>query len=265
MIKTAAEMHQALRKRAYAGVILYQGPSLLDGAPIVAIATCFKRSRNSKTGSMIQSYIIRSDVDPLKALRLGLDSSVCGFCPQRPKLGGACYVQVGRSVASVFRTFERKRYAAPGIDYDTKILPELFEDRIFRIGSYGDPTAIPFQVWRRATLKVRAHPGYTHQWKDQRFQAFKLLCMASVETEAQHLEATAMGWRTFRVRLLSEPKLVSEVICGASHEAGRKTTCDKCKACSGTSAKAKASIVIINHGPTKNRYAAVRARLALAA
>jgi hypothetical protein len=262
MIKTALDMHRALRKRAYAGVILWQGASLLDGAPVVAIATCFRRSRNSKTGSMIQSYIIRSDVDPVKALKLGLDSSVCGMCPQRPKLGGACYVQVGRSVASIFRAFERKRYAAPGIDYDPRIIPELFAGLVFRLGSYGDPAAIPFQVWRACTLKSAGHAGYTHQWRNPAFKAFRSLCMASADTEHDHGAALATGWRTFRVRLLSQAKLVGEVVCPASKEAGHKTTCGSCKACGGTSAKARASIVIAAHGPFATRFAAVQSRLA---
>jgi hypothetical protein len=261
MIKTAADMHRALRKRAYAGVILWQGASLLDGAPIVAIATCIARSRNVKTGHMVQSYIIRSDVNPLKALKLGFDASVCGMCPQRPKLGGACYVQVARSVASIFRAFERGRYARPGVDYDCKLLPDLFEGLVFRLGSYGDPAAIPFQVWRSCTLKSAGHAGYTHQWRNPAFKALKSLCMASADTEQDHKEAIAAGWRTFRVRLLSQPKLVNEVICPASKEAGHKTTCSSCKACGGTSAKARASIVIAAHGRFAARFAAVQSRL----
>ena len=38
------------------GRILYEGPSMLDGAPIVVIATGFaERTANAKTGSMIQT------------------------------------------------------------------------------------------------------------------------------------------------------------------------------------------------------------------
>ena len=38
------------------GVILYEGPSMLDGAPIVVIATGIRTgSTNVKTGAMIQT------------------------------------------------------------------------------------------------------------------------------------------------------------------------------------------------------------------
>ena len=45
------------------GFIIYQGPSLLDGKPIVAIATT--ASRNVKTGSMVSIWIMRQDIDPV--------------------------------------------------------------------------------------------------------------------------------------------------------------------------------------------------------
>src|SRR3546814_4866747 len=44
-----------------AGVILYEGPSKLDGKPIAVIASGLaKASRNTKTGAMVQTYIIRT-------------------------------------------------------------------------------------------------------------------------------------------------------------------------------------------------------------
>jgi hypothetical protein len=77
MIKTAADMIRALRKGTFTGVILYRGPSMLDGAPIVVIANRITdASTNSKTGAMVQTFIVRADADPMTALREGLDSSV---------------------------------------------------------------------------------------------------------------------------------------------------------------------------------------------
>ena len=65
------------------GFIFYQGPSQIDGAPIVGIAVL--RSKNDKTGDMVQTYILRSDMTPLVALATGADSSICGACPHRPR------------------------------------------------------------------------------------------------------------------------------------------------------------------------------------
>jgi len=64
------------------GRVLYEGPSMLDGAPIVVIATGFaERSGNAKTGSMIQTWILRADVPPHHAFSSEDGASVCGDCP----------------------------------------------------------------------------------------------------------------------------------------------------------------------------------------
>lgn len=256
MIKTTQDMIKALKRGTYCGVILYQGPSLIDGAPIVVIANrIVADSNNAKTGAMVQTFIIRQDMRPLDAARLGYDYSICGHCPHRPSNAGSCYVNIGRSVESVFGAYQRGRYAVLHVDYDVSLLPDLFADSIFRLGSYGDPAAAPFRVWQHATRLVRARNGYTHQWRD--FPAFSSLCMASVDSEAQAVEARSSGWRTFRVRAVGAPLMSgAEVVCPASEEAGKRTTCSECRACGGTSAKARASITIIAHGATSKRFAA---------
>ena len=69
------------------GVVLYRGPSLLDGKPIVCIATGLRSpSGNPKTGPMVQTWIMREDVAPHTAQKSGEDSSVCGDCALRPLL-----------------------------------------------------------------------------------------------------------------------------------------------------------------------------------
>ena len=66
------------------GVILYEGPSLIDGAPIVVIATGLKKpSKNAKTADMVQTWILRKDIHPKYAVRSGDDVSICGQCPHR--------------------------------------------------------------------------------------------------------------------------------------------------------------------------------------
>ena len=57
-----------MTKQLRAGII-YQGPSLLDGLPIVAIATY--SDKNTKTGKVLQTYIMRSDISPLDASKTG--------------------------------------------------------------------------------------------------------------------------------------------------------------------------------------------------
>ena len=249
MIQSGKDMRAAIRRNQFVGVILYDGPSAIDGAPVVVIATRIEgKSANAKTGAMVQTFVIRSDVHPMRALKDGRDESICGDCPQRPFKGGKCYVDVAKSVASVYGAYERGRYARLGVDYDPAILPELFAGKAFRLGTYGDPAAAPFQIWRAATLKAAKITGYTHQWRDPRYQAFALLCMASCETESDHLLASACGWRTFRAKRAAEAKSANEIGCPAAKENGARTSCERCGLCAGNTSASKRDIVINLHG-----------------
>ena len=231
------------------GAIIYQGPSALDGQPIVAIATGLaKSSSNVKTGNMIQVWIIRSDMKPTDANHAGADASICGACPHRGVLetvdgitrnvGRTCYVTVFQAPLSVYKTFAAGKYAASSD-------AGLFAGRNVRIGAYGDPAAVPFSVWQMFLPAADAITGYTHQWRNA--IELKAWCMASCDTVADHAAAKSDGWRTFRVRTLADPVLAREVICPASAEAGKRTTCALCRACGGASSKAKADIVIALH------------------
>jgi hypothetical protein len=118
--------------------------------------------------------------------------------------------------------------------------------------SYFNPEARRSITSATRMVYAKARNGYTHQWR--RFPEFQALCMASCDTEADHNEAKASGWRTFRVRLAYEPLARREIACPASKESGFKTTCADCRACGGLLAKAKADIAIVAHGPTARRF-----------
>jgi len=56
------------------GYIAYEGPSKIDGAPIVVIVNKINGdSKNDKTGAIVQTFIIRSDIAPMAALQTGAD------------------------------------------------------------------------------------------------------------------------------------------------------------------------------------------------
>jgi hypothetical protein len=226
------------------GLLLYSGPGELDGAPIVVIATGLKSaSANSKTGAMIQTYILRADVAPTDAIRSGEDSSICGACPHRGAGDGSgrtCYVNVGQGPLSVFRAYQRGVY--PRVtDWS------VFSHRVIRFGTYGDPAAAPVRIWKYLAALAKGRTGYTHQWRTR--PDLRDYCMASVDTEAEALEARAAGWRYFRVALPgAAARLESEAICPASAESGKKLTCSTCLACSGGGRRG--SIVIQVHGDT---------------
>ena len=219
------------------GYIIYEGPSELDGAPIIVIATGFaKPSVNTKTGDMVQTWILRADVEPHLAVKSGHDESVCGQCPLRPMLHvkapgrKPCYVRTDQGPLTVYRTYHRGRYPQAPIG--------IFLGRKVRFGSYGDPGAVPTKAWTQARREMAHNTGYTHQWRTAA-RCHAQFTMASVETPEARAEAKTMGYRTFRTKLASEPLLDGEIACPASKEAGARTTCAKCRLCGGASIKAK--------------------------
>ena len=259
MIDDLETLRRALKRGEFSGIVLYEGPSRIDGAPIVAIACRItEASGNAKTGAMVQTFIMLRDIAPHKALKTGDDSSVCGACKLRPIHKGPtrCYVRVYQAPLSVWNAYHRGRYATPGVDFDAALLPELFAGLSFRIGSYGDPAAIPSKIWKVATRRVKNRTGYTHQWRKRIGVGLKNLCMASADSESDVSDATSRGWRTFRVRKHDAPTLANESICPASKEGGQRVQCDTCGLCQGATIAAR-NIVIADHGLMDSRRRAV--------
>lgn len=242
------------------GVILYEGPSKLDGSPIVVIATGIKKkSSNEKTGGMVQTYIIRSDMAPIDAIAQGKDDAICGGCSHRAIAAGyredgsvfyqgrSCYVNIGQGPRSVYDGFVRGIYPKANAFQAA----ELLAGKTVRLGTYGDPAAAPIAMWTIAVSKATGWTGYTHQWRTVSAQWSKLV-MASADTETDLHDAHALGYRTFRVTANAHENIKGlEVICPASDEKGNTTDCNTCKACMGTSGKAKVSIQIAAHGGSK--------------
>jgi hypothetical protein len=235
------------------GMIVWQGISQLDGVtPIVVIATGLdSSSANSKTGGMIQTFILRADIEPHEALKTGQDGAICGVCPHRGKASGgtgACYVRVYQAPLSTYRAWQRG--SAEPFDI------ARFAGKRVRIGSYGDPAAVPVHVWQDIVAVAEATTGYTHQWRvaDPAFAEF---CMASTDSVAERRLARSKGYRTFGVRALGTERERGVVACPASEEAGKRTTCADCLQCSGTGSGRKADISIVAHGASKRSFAAL--------
>ena len=229
------------------GYVIYRGPSVLDGAPIVVIATV--ASENRKTGPMVQTWILRADMAPTVASKAGADESICGQCPQRWHLGGACYVNIGQGPQSVYGAWQRGRY--PVADTVIGIARVAMGKRV-RLGAYGDPAAVPVGIWNALLSAAAGHTGYTHQWRTA--PALRDLCMASVDSAAEYADAQIAGWRTFRVTGTAELLEPSEILC-PSEASGRK--CAECLACDGANASkgnAGASVAITVHGSLASRF-----------
>jgi hypothetical protein len=225
--------------------ILWRGKSQLDNRlDIVLIASGFdKASDNSKTGGLIQTYILVDGFEPHEAIKHGFDDAICGDCVHRgtEKRGRSCYVNVGQGPLSVYRAFKRGSYLElPNYD--------MFAGKQVRFGTYGDPAAVPVIIWESIALVAASINGYTHQWRtaDTRFAQW---CMASVEGPGEAAEAHAMGYRTFRVGLEGDFRNnKTEALCPASEEAGKLLQCSECMACGGNSSRNKKHIFIPAHG-----------------
>lgn len=230
--------------------IIYDGPSLIDGLPIVAIATI--NTDNAKTGDMIQTWIMRSDLDPVSASRTGADYSICGNCQHRgrPHNGTtgwakqrSCYVNLLFGPSKVFQTYRRGRYQ------HTDDLASVGRNRLIRIGSYGDGAAVPQQIWDELCSEAKGWTAYTHQ-SNARPDRY----MTSADSLPQAQQAWARGERTFRVIKSALDLQPNEILCPASEEAGKRTTCANCKLCAGASIAAK-NIGIVAHGSGARHFA----------
>lgn len=219
------------------GYILHEGKSKLDGKPIVVIATM--KSANRKTGNMVQTWILRSDIDPVQVSQSKQDFSICGNCPHRQSLRGDCYVNIGQAPLSVYRGFKRGIYKDISQDKDFE---RYFIGASVRFGAYGDPVLIPLRIVKKIAGVAKNHTGYTHQWKKARFQSYNKFFMASVDNIVETSEAIINKWRYFRAsRSINLAK--NEIECVSET---RNITCKKCGLCNGFNNRK--SIVIKLHG-----------------
>ena len=252
--------------------VIYEGPSQITGkGHIVGIVTGLARkrdgtakqkSKNTKmaggTGThVMQLFILNADEHPSHAVyNSGNDEHICGSCPHRRgnPTSSPCYVRVEQAPRAVWQSYADGNIAYMDPRDVAKNQPT--DTGLMRLGSYGDPAAIPFEVYQklmfqsvsngrspqtRGSVRVvqfKRHTGYTHQWMLKHIdQRFRFLLMASVESECQQDLATSMGWRTFRVVEQGESLRTSgnrpEIACPASVEQGQRLTCVECGACNG--------------------------------
>lgn len=234
---------------------IYVGPSRINGGLIRGVITT--HTANTKltdrlNAEVLQLWVLTHETHPIIALREGQDEAVCGSCPLRSwrgkeKVPRLCYVNPN-PIGSVWRSSNANTIVPPhkAVAGSTA--------RLLRLGAYGDPAALPFEVVNDLVREARAagvrrFTGYTHQWRncDQRFRG---LLMASCEGTQESRRAQLWGWRTFSTRRPGELPGPDEIVCPAADEAGNKTTCEKCGLCDGARAGGdlRKNIIIAVHG-----------------
>lgn len=238
---------RALRKGKLPGVILWQGESAIDGAPIVLVANKFNgASQNDKTGDMVQTFILPDphaagiECDgsrPAKLVawlqRTGA-RSICGDCPHAwqvdPATGlhvkGTCYVREYQSPAATLGAVFRGSYPVAGVDFPSDWIPHLAAGLMVRVGSYGDPAACPAPVIAAFVALAAGRTGYTHMWKSAHAgaranaSALAPYVMASCDSLADYAAATAAGFRAFLVMPQSAAYAERSILSVGAHVAG---------------------------------------------
>ena len=247
--------------------VIWRGPSPADGKPIMAVISGMNgTSDNDKTGRMAQVDILREDLNPFEAIKLGLenshtgDYSICGNCSLRPhinpdtgKVERICYVNILFGPNGKFKAVNRGSYqeltpAQAGLicrHYGVGI----------RHGAYADPAMVPVWVW--AELQQFAgtfHTSYTHQWLEPWFDpAILRFAMASIDkvNTVEKLRAKWPGARYYRMADNYDNLTPDEIKCPSNPDSRdengqRNITCSRCKLCNGNTIKAKNIVIIEN-------------------
>ena len=298
--ESPAALRRALETGKITGVILWRGASYFDGEPVVFVATKFRDdSENEKTGEMVQTFILP---DPIAAgievkgarpakiiawLKATGAKSICGDCPHAWRYNestgeygkGTCYVREYQSPAAVLGAVARRlrgesdSYAIAGVDFPETWIPEIGRGRDIRVGSYGDPAAVPAAVSVDFVKHASGRTGYTHFWKSavrlarENARALSDIVMASADSPRDVENARALGFRAFYVvphgsigdgrDVLANARKLGATLCPASKEfevaTGNRTNCQACGICSGSTGKgARARDVLIpDHSATK--------------
>lgn len=226
-------------------VVFYDGPSQLNGERILGVVTA--KSTNPKIGRMVQAWIIPA-TSPIAAVKSGADDAVCGDCKLRGERwkGRSCYVWIP-GVDNIWQSIQK----ADRTDHMTPAqLARRVDGLQLRIGAYGDPVAVPLEVWRPLLDVAGGWTAYTHQWRTAD-PSFRSWCMASVDSAEERVQAATIGWRTFRVRPESGALMTDEIVC--PHERDESIHCAGCSLCRGASRPAK-NIVVTVHGVAGRKW-----------
>lgn len=239
------------------GYIIYQNK--------VIVVIMIIRSSNKKTGNMVQTYIIRKDVNPLEALKNGKDAAICGDCIHRgrfiknEKTGKiewkrTCYVNVGQGVLQVYKSYIKGNYPKYNPHkHDVRLLDKSGNKRMIRLGTYGDPAFVPLRVWEYLLPKFDGKTGYTHQWNKPWINPnFKNIVMASCDSKTNVNDSNAIGYRSFIVvphdYKVDKINDMNAINC-LSDSIGRK--CEDCGICNGNEKNKGKNVYINAHGASK--------------
>ena len=204
-------------------------------------------SSNQKTGGMGQVWVLHPDDYPLAISKAGKDDRVCGSCPLRHSLGGACYVTLFQGPRAVYMGWVN---SGKRIDDPLDVLA-LCQDKKIRIGAYGDPAHIPAWLAGEIMAAAKGWTAYSHAWRNPVVAAtWKGKAMASCDSPSQLRMAESQGWAGFVVtteKLHGVKQCLNET---------KGTQCIDCLKCDGH----HKSISINPHGARMNSHPSMKNR-----
>ena len=214
----------------------YEGPSTIDGGQIMGYISGERDpSKNTKTGPALQVGVMVKDVHPSTAAKSGADHSVCGGCPLRPsvhKAEKAVGREVGDDPCYVTLFFKGAQWRSLSKAEVRRPIAEAYvaDANFVRFGDYGHMSAVPRDVIEPMLKSAKKWTMYTHEWRKPENQWLRHYAMASVHSEAERLEAKALGWRTFRILSEGEEPVSGEIACPFETHG---VQCIKCGLCNG--------------------------------
>ena len=222
------------------GGIDANGDTIKPGIPVVVLASKAKSpdKANVKTGDMWQFYILVADMPPTEAKAAGLDASVCGNCVHRKVNGNTCYTY-GTVLAGANGMWRQWRNGNA-----SEFTPDMVTGETVRLGAYGDPCAVPFDVWQPILDASDGYTAYSHQWDNPAIDPrFKTIAQASADNADEIPAANALGWRTYTVMPVGTTRVPGAVPCPSP-----RIACADCLKCSGTGLGRKGNVWIEAHG-----------------
>lgn len=217
------------------GVIIYDGPSCINGEPVIVVLTSLRgTSANEKTAGgdlpLAQTYILPRAMLPAPGtpqaeasrewfdkLGRGCDAGVCGGCPLRPSTVAAlraagldapdaCYVLNGPP--DVARAAANGAYptVTPAAAADI-VRRQLAAGRIagVRAGSWGDPAAAPYAVHAALWEGVHDVTGFRARVTHPDGRERRAVWTAYTRTWAYAPQVAAAGWRRIAMASAHSP------------------------------------------------------------
>jgi hypothetical protein len=129
---------------------------------------CKQDQKTVKQAIWYKLTFLRADIDPITASRTGQDSSICGDCihkgqpsdkAQGQAIGRTCYVTLAHGPLGKWKAYKRGSYSPIS---GHKEIAALGFGRMVRLGTYGDPCAVPNYIWQSLISRAQGHTAYTH-------------------------------------------------------------------------------------------------------